>query len=203
MIHADGVLTFGTVGGSFINDGTIYAGALDFQSAAGQVFETSNSLTVDGAATSANTIDLALQGGTATFDGSVDNTFTFDFSPNTADTLALGDGPDFHGTIAGFGSGDAIDFASLSDVAITGYDGQRRQRRASILRQRVLATFSLSFVGNYTANSFVLAGDGTGGTELALPAHRSSRTMRCRGTHAERRQLHHVGSCRSMTSIPA
>ena len=81
-------------------------------------FRDQQHLTVDGAATSTNSIHLALEGGTATFGGSVESTFTFDFSSNTADTLALGDAPDFHGTIAGFGSGDAIDLASLTGVSI-------------------------------------------------------------------------------------
>ena len=187
----NGTLTFGTVGGSFVNDGTIHAGALDFQSAAGQVFETTNTLMVDGAATSANTIHLALEGGTATFDGSVDNTFTFDFSPNTADTLALGNAPEFHGTIAGFGSGDAIDLASL-DLAGVSIDTGVASTAMSIpvaaacfiLRRQAsaISRFRLSVITPPTASCWQVTAPAA--PTSRWPAHRSSRTMRCRrNTH--------------------
>ena len=185
---SSGTLAFGTVGGSFVNDGTIHAGALDFQSAANQVFETSDILTVDGAATSTNSIHLALEGGTATFDGSVESTFTFDFSPNTADTLALGDVPDFQGTIAGFGSGDAIDLASLTgvsiDVALGGYDDNGGSGMLDLThRAPALSRFRLSVIIRQTASCWRT-------TTIAArtsrwPVHRSSRTMRCRARHAD------------------
>ncbi len=152
LIDAGGVLTIGTVSGDFTNDGTIDA-------AGGIVLDG-----VTGNATSANALDIALNGGTATFGHSVENTFTFDFS-SKADTIVLGDAHDFAGTLAGFGSGDVIDLASMTDVSINGYDGN-----SGVLHLTSTSTgdFSLSFVGNYTANSFVLADDGHGGTDIAL-----------------------------------
>ncbi len=81
--------------------------------------------------------------------------------------------PDFAATLAGFGSGDAIDLASLTGVSIdtgVGVTAMTTTVAAAffILRQRIpaLSRFRLSAI--IPPDSFVLADDGNSGTDLAL-----------------------------------
>ena len=117
-----------------------------------------------------NALDITLQGGTVAFGGSVENTFTIDFSSNTADTLVLGDAPDFHGAITGFGPGDVVDFAGISDVALAGYtDNGNNTCTLDFSSSSWTTDTLLTFEGDsslYSADNFVLSSDNNGGTQI-------------------------------------
>jgi RTX calcium-binding nonapeptide repeat (4 copies) len=161
--------SIGTVDGTFANSGTIDVGALAFQAAVDQVFENSGILTVNQDATISNSgvhVDIALDGGTATFGGGVQDAFTIDFSPTTDDTLVLGDAPAFQGTLAGFGLGDIIDLTGAGTVTVNEYVANGDHTGFLGLHSDTLGDFSLSFDGDYSQYNFVLSNDGNGTTQI-------------------------------------
>ena len=113
-----------------------------------------------GAATSATGIAggaLLVQSG-----GSAGDTVYFD----GGGLLAFEDSASFHGSIVGFDSWSHIDFAdiSFSSTTTVGYSGNDS---SGILQVSDGAhSAQLALIGQYTAASFTLAGDGHGGTML-------------------------------------
>ena len=80
--------------------------------------------------------------------------------------LAFEDSASFHGSIVGFDSWSHIDFADISFSSSTtvGYSGNDS---SGILQVSDGAhSAQLALIGQYTAASFTLAGDGHGGTML-------------------------------------
>ena len=179
-IFASGDLTIGNIGGTFWNQGTIDAGGMLTIGAVGGDF--TNDGTIDAAggimlggvagnATSVSALDVALYGGSVNFGGGVESTFTIDFSLAVGDTLVLGDAPDFHGAITGFGPGDIVDFAGVSDVALVGYTDNGNNTCTLDFSSSSWTTGDalLTFDGDgslYSTDNFFLSSDGNGGTQL-------------------------------------
>ncbi len=139
----------GTVFGTVANSGTIDAGG---------ILSISQSVTGTGADSIENNATLSFgaavaAGQTVTFEG-------------TAGTLALGNAGGFAGTIAGFAPGNAIDLINTKASAVTynaGADTLTVKNKGT-----VIATLQLS--GDYTGDTFGLASDSKGGTEITVSA---------------------------------
>jgi hypothetical protein len=139
--------------------------------------------TVLGAVANAGTIDASggtlsiTQGVTGTGAAEIENNATLSFGANVAagqtvtfegakGTLALGNAGGFAGTIAGFAPGNAIDLINTTASAVTynaGADTLTVKNKGT-----VIATLQLS--GSYTGDTFGLAPDGKGGTEITVSA---------------------------------
>ena len=140
----------GAVLGALANAGTI--------DASGGTLSISQSVTGTGAAEIENSATLSFganvsSGQTVTFEGA-------------AGTLALGNASGFAGTIAGFAPGNAIDLINTKASAVTynaGADTLTVKNNGTVIA-------TLHFSGSYTGDTFGLASDGNGGTDITVAA---------------------------------
>jgi len=151
MVNGGGVLGgYGKVVGAVVNSGTI--------DASGGGLTISQDVTGTGQITIEDTSALAVDGNV-----SAGQTVTFE---SASGRLGLAYAAGFAATIAGFAAGDVI---RLIDTAATGLTYNAAKDTLTIKNKGALvATLQLS--GDYTGDTFHLASDGKGGTQITVSA---------------------------------
>ncbi len=106
--------------------------------------------------------DTIISGGTLRFTGNVSSDQTVFFT-GSGGTLKLDQPANFAGIISGFGVGDTIDLISATTISSVAWNNGGLS-----ISLGSSGTVDLSLPGNFQSDSFNVASDNTGGTEITL-----------------------------------
>ena len=182
LASGSNALTIDTGANEVVNSGTLRAtgsGGLVINSDianSGLLWANGANITTDGNVSGTGSV---LIDGVATFEmgGAFSENVTLDAGANAR--LKIDHAADFRGTVTGFDSNDLLDLADLAFGSNTrlGYVANSNNTGGTLTVSDGTNTANLALLGQYTAASFAMATDGSGGTLIHDPPATLAQTL--------------------------
>jgi hypothetical protein len=182
LASGSNALTIDTGANAVVNSGTLGAtgsGGLVINSDianSGLLWANGGNITTDGNVSGTGSV---LIDGVATFEmgGAFSENVTLDAGANA--TLKIDHAADFRGTVTGFDSNDLLDLADLAFGRNTtlGYVANSNNTGGTLTVSDGTNTANLGLFGQYTAASFAMSTDGSGGTLIQDPPATVAQTL--------------------------
>jgi hypothetical protein len=182
LASGSNALTIDTGANEVVNSGTLRAtgsGGLVINSDianSGLLWANGGNITTDGNVSGTGSV---LIDGVATFEmgGAFSENVTLDAGANA--TLKIDHAADFRGTVTGFDSNDLLDLADLAFGRNTtlGYVANSNNTGGTLTVSDGTNTANLGLFGQYTAASFAMSTDGSGGTLIHDPPATVAQTL--------------------------